>query len=69
MSMTNESPRVLRRLQLLRRWSHEEINATRCSPEVVERAVRLVFEAMDQYDSQWEAIYPLLARLVARQVP
>jgi len=26
------------------------------SPEVVERAVRMVFEAKDQYPSQWAAI-------------
>lgn len=26
------------------------------SPEVVERAVRLVYEAKDQYPSQWQAI-------------
>ena len=33
------------------------------SPEVVERAVRMVFEAKDQYDSQWAAIESIAAKI------
>ena len=33
------------------------------SPEVIERAVRMVFEAKDQYDSQWAAIESIAAKI------
>jgi transposase len=33
------------------------------SPEVVERAVRMVFEAKDQYPSQWAAIESIAAKI------
>jgi transposase len=33
------------------------------SPEVVERAVRLVLEAKDQYASQWAAIESIAAKI------
>ena len=33
------------------------------SPEVVERAVRMVFEAKDQYESQWAAIESIAAKI------
>ena len=33
------------------------------SPEVVERAVRLVFEAKDQYPSQWAAIESIASKI------
>jgi len=33
------------------------------SPEVVERAVRMVFEAKDQYESQWAAIVSIAAKI------
>ena len=33
------------------------------SPEVVERAVRLVFEAKDQYASQWSAIVSIASKI------
>lgn len=32
------------------------------SPEVVERTVRMVLEAQDQYDSQWAAIESIAAK-------
>ena len=33
------------------------------SPEVIERAVRLVFEAKDQYESQWAAIVSMASKI------
>ena len=33
------------------------------SPEVIERAVRMVFEAKDQYPSQWAAIESISAKI------
>jgi transposase len=33
------------------------------SPEVVERAVRMVFEAKGQYESQWAAIESIAAKI------
>lgn len=33
------------------------------SPEVIERAVRLVFEAKDQYESQWAAIVSIASKI------
>lgn len=33
------------------------------SPEVVERAVRMVFEAKDQYSSQWAAIESIAGKI------
>ena len=37
--------------------------STRFSPEVIERAVRMVFEAKDQYESQWAAIVSIAAKI------
>ena len=33
------------------------------SPEVVERAVRMVFDAKDQYPSQWAAIESISSKI------
>ena len=33
------------------------------SPEVVERAIRMVFDAKDQYSSQWAAIESIAAKI------
>ncbi len=33
------------------------------SPEVIERAVRMVFDAKDQYPSQWQAISAIAGKL------
>lgn len=33
------------------------------SPEVMERAVRMIFEAKDQYESQWAAIVSIAAKI------
>ena len=39
------------------------------SPEVMERAVRLVFEARAQYESHGPPLYPLRPRLVGTAEP
>ena len=36
---------------------------TRYSPEVMERAVRLVFESREQYESQWAAIESIAGKI------
>ena len=33
------------------------------SPEVIERAVRLVFEAKDRYESQWAAMVSIASKI------
>ena len=42
--MKVEPPRVCRRLQLLRRWSHDKQTTNKFSPEVRARAVRMVLD-------------------------
>ncbi|OQS32964.1 hypothetical protein B0T45_21040 [Chromobacterium haemolyticum] len=37
--------------------------STKFSPEVRERAVRMVFDAKDQYESQWAAIVSITAKI------
>jgi transposase len=37
--------------------------SSKFSPEVVERAVRMVFEAKDQYPSQWAAIESIAGKI------
>ena len=37
--------------------------AIKCSPEVIERAVRMVFESKDQYESQWAAIVSIASKI------
>ena len=37
--------------------------ATKFSPEVIERAVRMVSEAKGQYESQWAAIVSIAAKI------
>jgi transposase len=37
--------------------------SSKFSPEVIERAVRMVFEAKDQYPSQWAAIESIAAKI------
>ncbi len=37
--------------------------STKYSPEVVERAVRMVFDAKDQYPSQWAAIESIAGKI------
>lgn len=37
--------------------------STKLSPEVRERAVRMVFDAKDQYESQWAAIVSISSKI------
>ena len=37
--------------------------SSKFSPEVMERAVRMVFDAKDQYPSQWAAIESIAAKI------
>jgi transposase len=37
--------------------------SSKFSPEVIERAVRMVFEAKDQYPSQWAAIESIAGKI------
>jgi transposase len=57
-----EPLRDSRRLQLLTGWSHDKAN-TPYSPEVRERAVRMVFEHRDEYTSQYEVILSIAAKI------
>ncbi|STQ52089.1 ORFa1203 [Escherichia coli] len=40
---------------------------TRFSPEVRQRAIRMVLESQGEYDSQWAAIVPLPQRLAVHR--
>jgi transposase len=60
-TLTNEPPRVLRRLFSLRGLSHEEVN--KFSPEVRERAVRMVREHRGEYPSLWAAIESIAPKI------
>jgi transposase-like protein len=45
----------------LREWNYEK--QPKYSPEVIERAVRMVSEAGSQYESQWAAITSIAAKI------
>jgi hypothetical protein len=45
----------------LREWSYEK--QPKYSPEVIERAVRMVSEASSAYESQWAAITSIAAKI------
>ena len=48
----------------MRGWSHDERQTTnRFSPEVRERAVRMVFEHQGEHASQWAAIGSIAAKI------
>lgn len=59
--MQLEPPRVLRRLQSLKGWSHEEVKQV--SPEVRKRAVRLVQEHRGEYPSLWAAVESIAPKI------
>ena len=48
----------------MRGWGHEQ--TTRYSPEVLERAVRMVFEHGAEHASQWAAIESIAATIAAK---
>jgi transposase-like protein len=58
-----ESPQVLRRLQLLRNGAMSKNNANKFSPEVRQRAVRLVQEHRGEYPSLWVAVESIAAKI------
>ena len=62
---TREPPRGFRRFQLLREWSHDEADEQQVSPEVRERAVRMVFDHQTEHGSQWATIMSIASRSAA----
>jgi transposase-like protein len=58
-----ESPQVLRRLQLLRNGAMSKNNVNKFSPEVRQRAVRLVQEHRGEYPSLWVAVESIAAKI------
>jgi putative ATP-dependent endonuclease of the OLD family len=63
-----EPPRVCRRLQLLRRWSHDMSKTTnKFSPEVRARAVRMVLDHEGEHPSRWAAVCRSRPRSAARR--
>ncbi|OVD14561.1 transposase, partial [Escherichia coli] len=40
---------------------------TRFSPEVRQRAIRMVLESQDEYDSQWAAICSIAPKMAVRR--
>jgi transposase-like protein len=58
-----EPPRVCRRPQLLREWAYGSETSNRFSPEVRERAVRMVLEHQGDHASQWAAIASIAGKI------
>jgi transposase len=56
-------PRESRRLLTLRRWSHEQQEIQPFSPEVRERAVRMVQEHRGDYPSLWAYIESIAPKI------
>ena len=56
-------PGDFRRLQLLREWSHDEQTSDKFSPEVRERAVRMVFDHQTEHGSQWATIMSIASKI------
>ena len=52
---------ILRRLQSLRGWSHEEVSEV--FTRVRERAVRMVFDHRGEYESQWAALVSIAGKI------
>jgi transposase len=58
-----EPPRVCRRLQLLRGWSHDEQTTNKFSPEIRTRAVRMVLAHASEHASLWAAVMSISAKI------
>ena len=58
-----EPCRVFRRLPLLSKVEHDEQDNEQVSPEVRERAVRLVLDNEGQHGSRWQAVISISAKI------
>ncbi|SBW15970.1 hypothetical protein BR10RB9215_C20638 [Brucella sp. 10RB9215] len=64
-----EAPRVYRRFHLLSRMKHHEQDDEQVSPEVGERAMRLVFDNEGQQGSCWHGIMSIVAKISGSAIP
>ena len=61
-SVENESPRILRRLQPLREWSHEQTKQI-FTRSIKERAVRFIQEHRGEYPSLWTEVESIAQKI------
>src|SRR5262245_11767215 len=62
-SIMSEPPRVDRRLQLLRRWSHDEADQQQGYTAARARAGRIVVDHEGEHSSRWAAIMSIAAKI------
>lgn len=53
-------------MHYLKKFAHSSLHPLRYSPEVRERAVRLVFERQGEHESQWGALHSMASRIGCR---